>query len=146
SGSIVRNEIDSATNLTISSRYRVLHVPYLLAPQKEYRNTRQYWQDFGINLLGFVPFGFCFAACFSSVCGMRWSVLATIALGFATSLTIETVQVLLPTRASGMTDLLNNTAGTAIGAWLFHWPLTQRILRTIYPQKARQNWLLREIS
>ena len=149
SGSVVRNEINSATNLGISSRYRVLHVPFLLAPQKEFRNTRQYWQDFGINLLGFIPFGFCFAAWFSGS-GMRWPVLATIALGFATSLTIESLQVLLPTRDSSMTDLLNNTAGTAIGALLFTAPLTKRILRSIFPwifkQKARQSRPLNRIT
>lgn len=134
-GATAHNRADPATDLTIPSRYFLLHPAFFLAPWREYRPTWEYWQDFGVNLGGFVPFGFCFAAYFSSVRRIRRPSATVIALGFLTSLTIETLQVFLPTRCSGTTDLMTNTLGTAMGVALYRGSFVQNLL--IGPKRER---------
>jgi glycopeptide antibiotics resistance protein len=64
-----------------------------------------------------VPLGFCFTALFAWINGRQRSWRYTVVLGFLVSLTIELIQAHMPTRFSGTTDLITNTAGTALGAW-----------------------------
>ncbi len=118
-GSIVRNQVDSATNLLIPNRFFVLHPQFLERPWDEFQPSWSYWKDVGINIFGFVPLGFFFCAYFSVIQKFRRGTLLTVALGLAVSLTIEILQSFLPTRDSGMTDLITNTFGTALGAMLY---------------------------
>ena len=118
-GNIVHNQIDSATDLLIPERFFVLHEQFLERPWDEFRQDWNYWKDVGINVAGFIPLGFSFFAYFLTVRKIRRPVLVTVVLGFAVSLTIEVLQSFLPTRDSGMTDLITNTLGTAIGVLAF---------------------------
>jgi len=122
-GSIVHNQADPATNLIIPERFFVLNKQFLERPWTEFHPGWNYWKDVGINIAGFIPLGFFFYAYFSSVRGSKRALTGTIALGFAISLTIEVLQAFLPTRDSGMTDLLTNTLGTALGAVSCAWVL-----------------------
>ena len=72
------------------------------------------------NIVGFVPLGFLFCACFSAIRpGIRAAFIA-VAAGITVSLIIETLQVYLPTRDSDLTDVITNALGTVIGALLFY--------------------------
>ncbi|MCU1299902.1 MAG: uncharacterized protein JWQ87_186 [Candidatus Sulfotelmatobacter sp.] len=118
-GNTIANHADSATDLLIPERFFVLHPQFLERPWDEFRWDWNYWKNVGINVAGFIPLGFFFYAYFSRLRRAEHSATITIALGFSVSLTIEVLQALLPTRDSGMTDLITNTLGTAVGVMAF---------------------------
>jgi VanZ family protein len=117
-GSVIRSVVNSAPSLQIPERFFVIHQPFLERPWDEFRPDWNYWQDVAVNIFGFIPFGFFFRAYFFLIRKIRRATWLTIAFGFATSLTIEVSQAFMPTRDSGMTDLINNTLGTTLGALL----------------------------
>lgn len=127
-GNVVRNQVDSSTNLLIPERFFVLHPEFLERPWDEYRPGWRYWKNIAINVVGFIPLGFFFYAYFSQVRKCEYPTALTIALGFAVSLTIEVLQAFLPTRDSGMTDLITNTFGTAVGLMVFRHKAVQAML------------------
>jgi VanZ family protein len=136
-GNVVRDEVDSSTNLLIPERFFVLHAEFLERPWDEYRPGWRYWKNIAINVVGFIPLGFFFYAYFSQVRKCEYPVALTIALGFAVSLTIEVLQAFLPTRDSGMTDLITNTFGTAVGVMVFRHKAVQAMLASrTTPQRA----------
>jgi hypothetical protein len=118
-GSFVHNQIDSATDLLIPERFFVLRAQFLERPWDEFRPDWNYCKDVVINVGGFVPFGFLFYPYFLLLQRSEHPAAVTIVLGFAVSLTIEVLQAFLPTRDSGMTDLITNTLGTAMGVMVF---------------------------
>ena len=117
-GNIVHDQVKTAPNLTIPDRFFVLDQPFLERPWDEYRPGWPYWKAIGINVVGFVPLGFLVSAFFSSSRKSHANVAATVLSGFLVSLTIEVFQAFLPTRNSGMTDLITNTFGTYVGVIL----------------------------
>lgn len=127
-GNVVHDELGSQNNLMIPERYLVLHPEFLTLPWRHFRSTPGYWGDVAINVFGFVPFGLSFFAYFSTMRRTRNAALLVVLLGFLTSLTIEVLQACLPTRNSGMNDLITNTFGTGLGVLLYRTPLTRMIL------------------
>ena len=119
SGRVVRNQIRSGPDLYIPDRYIVLDQALFLPFWREFHLTGSYFKDVLVNIFGFVPCGFLFCAWFSITSRFKKPALATILIGFAISLTIESLQSFLPTRDSGTTDLFTNTLGTCIGVWLY---------------------------
>lgn len=120
---LVHNQLSPASDLTIPKRYFVLQPAFLSLPWHHYHTTWSYWEDVGINIVGFIPFGFFLVAHLSTRRKARNAAAITIFLGFLTSLTIEVLQAYLPTRDSGINDLVTNTIGTAIGVVLSRSPL-----------------------
>jgi len=117
-GNLVHNQVDSGTNLMIPERFFVLHQPMLKRPWDEYYPDWSYWKDVIVNISGFIPLGIFFRAYLLAIGKTKQATWLTIVLGFLVSLTIEVSQAFLPTRDSGMTDVINNTLGTAVGAIL----------------------------
>jgi VanZ family protein len=128
-GRVVHNLINSEPDLYIPDHFKVLHQLILERPWEEFHPDWHYCWDLLINIGGFVPLGFFFCAYFSSR-RIRRPVLTTIILGGAVSLTIEVLQAYIPTRSSGVTDLITNTIGTAIGAIVFSRKLGRSLLVT----------------
>ncbi|MGA7352387.1 MAG: VanZ family protein [Acidobacteriaceae bacterium] len=133
SGSVIQDRSAAGNSLLIRPRYFLLHPAFLQPVWKPFRSrwdgwmTRGYWSDVVINIVGFIPFGFFFALRFSLTPGIARPRLTALLLGFAISLAIETLQYFLPTRDSSMTDLLNNTIGTALGVALCRPTLAQKL-------------------
>jgi hypothetical protein len=120
-GNVVHNQVDPATSLLLPENFFILHEQFLERPWDEFKPGWHYWKDVGINIAGFIPLGFFFQACFSAIVRPKRTIWLTIAFGFAVSLTIEVLQAFLPTRDSGMTDLITNTFGTALGVIAHFW-------------------------
>lgn len=118
-GKAIHNQVRSETDLYIPDRYLVVHQTLLEPPLKEFHRQRSYLNNVFINVAGFIPLGFCFGAYFTSVRQVKHGVLATIVFGAIISLTIEILQAHLPTRDSGVTDLMTNTLGTGVGVALY---------------------------
>jgi VanZ family protein len=118
SGNIIRNQVLSGADLQIPERYLEVHQAFLKRPWDEYRPGWDYWKNVVINIVGFVPLGFFLYGYLSLVLLFRRGTLITILTGGLLSLTVEILQAFLPTRDSGMTDIITNTLGTALGAAL----------------------------
>jgi VanZ family protein len=134
-GSVVHNQLDSSTDLIIPAQYLVLQPAFLSLPWRHYHPTWRYWEDVSINIVGFIPLGFFFVAYFSTVRSIRNAVAAAILLGFFTSLTIELLQAYLPTRDSGMNDLITNTFGTVLGVVLYLSSLFQKLMTRLFAKQ-----------
>jgi VanZ family protein len=121
SGSVIHNQVLSGANLYIPERYLEVHQAFLKRPWNEYRPDRHYWKGVLLNVAGFVPLGFLLYAYLSLALHVRRGALITILIGGLLSLTMEILQAFIPTRDSGMTDIITNTLGTAAGAALCRW-------------------------
>jgi hypothetical protein len=117
-GQIVHDSAGSGMNLYIPEKYVVLDQIFLEPFWKEFNMSRSYWEAVMKNIVGFIPFGFCFYACLSAH-KVKQAAIATVILGTLTSVTIEVLQVYLPTRDSGTTDIFTNTLGTWIGIMVY---------------------------
>jgi VanZ family protein len=122
SGKVAHGEGPVAPDLFISKVFVLPHKELLLPPWRELEDKLSL-QDITVNIVGLMPFGFLVFAYFfvQRRCSGWRAALITISLGFLLSTTIEVVQAYIPSRTSGVLDIIDNTLGTALGAWLFHW-------------------------
>jgi VanZ like family len=90
-----------------------------------------YYKNVMINIGGFVPLGFRFCTYFSSMRRLDRAVIATIVFGAVVSFTIEVLQAFLPTRDSGIAEVITNTLGTGMGALLYDREFVWTLLATI---------------
>jgi hypothetical protein len=129
-GSVAHDKGRSHFDLVIPPRFELLN-PTLLHPfWRESRFSWGDWKDVLLNLFGFLPFGFLLCAYFSATRPTRAAIGAAVLCGFFVSLTIEVVQVYLPTRCSDSRDLLTNTLGTLWGATIYAYQPVRSIYET----------------
>jgi hypothetical protein len=117
-GRIVHNQVKSGIDLYIPERYMVVNKIFIEPFWKEFSMSRSYWSAVLKNIVGFLPLGFCFYA-YAAVLQSKRATLVTVFLGGVVSVTIEILQAYLPTRDSGMTDIITNTLGTWGGVLLY---------------------------
>jgi hypothetical protein len=131
SGDVVRDKLGSGVDLYIPERYTVMDQIMLEPFWTEFELSWNYWMGALKNVVGFIPFGFCFYAYLATLLPIKRAALVTVALGTTVSFTIEILQGFIPTRDSGMTDLITNTLGAWVGVASYN-PLTP-ILNRFFP-------------
>jgi hypothetical protein len=127
-GSEIRNQLGSPPYLDIPAAFNIPHKPWLRSVTDEFAPNWRYAYDLAVNILGFAPLGILLCCCWQRSRSSRESVLYTILCGAALSLTIEVLQFYVPRRNSGMTDILTNSIGTWLGAWLSRTSVIRRTL------------------
>lgn len=118
-GRTIHDEGTSGINLQIPERFLVVDHLFLEPPWSEIYADRSYFKNALLNIAGFAPLGFLLAAYFAVATEAKRPTLVAIIVGGGLSLLIEVLQAYIPTRFSGMTDIITNTFGTASGAVLY---------------------------
>jgi VanZ family protein len=129
-GQNVHGQPGSPPDLYIPEIFKVPHKKMLMWPWEESPDKRNF-RDISINIFGFVPFGFVFAAYLVLNRNVSHATIVTILCGAAISLTIEILQEYIPGRDSGLLDVLTNTLGASLGARLFRWAPMQNLTRKL---------------
>lgn len=118
-----RSAADSSANhhhVIIPAIFEPVHRNLLIPPWSDLSYREPDYPDIAVNILGFVPFGFCFFLHRRSLKPVQkiTNSLRVVLSGAAVSLAIEIIQAWLPDRTSSVTDLLTNTTGTLLGVVL----------------------------
>lgn len=131
SGKAVQGDGAVDHTLQIPETFRILHKKILTAPWEEFSPDLGYVLDVVINVAGFVPFGLLFCAYLTVNRQWNRAGVATIVAGALISITIEALQVWIPERSSGMTDIITNTMGTSLGVVFWGWRPVKNLLAKI---------------
>jgi len=97
------------------SEYRHRLPRYQIVPFSR-KHYSAYWygmDDWTVNLIGFIPFGFFLMLTLRRRC----SILVVIGLCALSSFSIEAGQIFVPGRFTSTDDLIMNTLGGAVGAF-----------------------------
>jgi len=115
--------------LTLIPGSETISIPPLCPFCDEYALT-----DVILNILLFVPLGFFFGAC-------GWTRRRAVWSCFAITVTIESLQIVIPGRDASIRDALMNTLGGWIGCWLF-----ASAVRLVWPSPTEAKSLLWKAS
>jgi VanZ family protein len=125
SGRIIHNSIGSEPDLYIPETFEILDKKILAPPWKEFSPDLSYVWGALINVAGFIPFGFFFCAYLTWDRQWNRAAVVTILLGGMISIAIEILQGFIPSRMSGVTDIITNTLGTGLGVMFWRWESVQ---------------------
>jgi len=132
SGSIVSDHSGMGRHLSIPPSFVLPKASFLgMLSWQEIRANGLDWPDVGINVSGFLPFGFFLAAFLNPRQRPTLAAVTAIFVGLTVSLAIETLQFWLPTRSSSLIDVVTNVLGTGIGVLVY-----QRLTATLALQAA----------
>jgi hypothetical protein len=131
SGRTVHNRGSGAPDLIIPKYFVAPHKRFLELPWNEFHPEWSYVTDIMINVAGFVPLGVLTYALLLGKRPPHRAAWMTVLVGAFTSVTVEVLQGFIPTRSSGMTDILTNTAGTAIGVLVCILPGPKHLLASL---------------
>jgi VanZ family protein len=129
SGREIHNELASGPDLEIPEHFSIPHKPMLQSPLKEFSADWWYVYDVLVNIAGFAPLGGLVYTYLRFPYTRRKAILLTILTGAVLSFTIEFLQFYIPRRASGMTDVIMNTLGAALGAMIANTESCRRFLQ-----------------
>jgi hypothetical protein len=130
-GRDIHNAIVSGPDLEIPKWFGVPHKALLESPIKEFEANWDYVNDVLRNVAGFVPLGFIVCAYWARARSRPQAIRYAILSGGILSFVIEVLQAYIPQRSSGVTDIITNTLGTALGAVLARPSIVQSILGRI---------------
>jgi VanZ family protein len=130
-GTEIHNEVTSGPNLRIPSTFSVPHKAFLKSPLQEFSANRSYAHDVAANIAGFVPLGLVVCSYLAWTGTRGKAILITISFCGMLSLTIEVLQYYIPTRGSGITDIMTNTLGATLGAVLVQSSFVRRPMQKI---------------
>lgn len=114
-GRVVHNRVRPENDLYIPARFTVVRQSVLDPPWRAFNWEAGYWKDAFINVAGFIPFGFCLCA-YLSARNWRSPAFWASVCGAVVSAAIELTQTQLPTRDSSLSDLIDNSLGSVLGA------------------------------
>jgi len=119
SGNVARDRLGRAPDLSIPASFQIPHKRFLGLPSRDFATSRSFLRDIFLNVAGFMVLGFFFCL-YRATAGSsaKSAALLAVAAGAAISLSIETLQMFLPTRTSSIVDLAANTLGAVLGALL----------------------------
>jgi VanZ family protein len=127
-GREIHNEVAAGPDLEIPARFSIPHKAFLQSPVEEFRPDWQYVSDVLVNIAGFVPLGLLVYSYWAWSKNPQRALLYTVLAGGFLSFAIEVLQAYIPRRVSGMTDIITNTLGTAVGAVIAQSKLTRSVL------------------
>lgn len=109
-------------NLLIPKTLQELQQKDIFLSLKGIRINRSFFKDTFVNILGFIPLGFVISIYLYSFKSPSWYriYLTTILIGVGISLTIELLQIYIPTRGPSFIDLACNIFGTVLGVSFFN--------------------------
>jgi hypothetical protein len=134
-GRDIHDTVASGPDLEIPTRFEVPGKAMLESPRKEMRENEGYLRDVWENIAGFVPVGFVVCAYLACTRSRKQAILYAILAGGSLSFVIEVLQAYIPQRGSGVTDIITNTTGAALGAVLAR----PNIVRTILGRGESSN-------
>jgi VanZ family protein len=118
SGHDIHSAVASGPDLEVPKNFKVPYKELLMSPGKEFEANWKYLIELFTNIVGFVPVGLLIRAYLEVIQSRKHAIVSAIVMGGLLSFVIELLQFYIPRRGSGITDIITNTLGAALGAIL----------------------------